>query len=163
MKYIEALMDMTLRLDETQIFMAGGITNCQDWQQEMRKLLEDTELTLVNPRRENFPMDDPNASQEQIAWEYSALRLCDAILFWFPKETLCPIVLYELGAWSMQEKPIFVGCHPEYARIQDVIIQTGLARPTVRVVESLEDLAHQVRIGTRHFIRTISSTTHCGA
>lgn len=152
MKYIEAPESMTMRLSEIQVFMAGGITNCPDWQQEMRELLSDTDLTLVNPRRADFPIGDPNAAHEQISWEYSALRLCDAILFWFPKETLCPIVLYELGAWTMQEKPIFVGCHLEYKRIQDVLIQTSLARPGVVIVSSLAELAHQVRVGTHHFV-----------
>ncbi len=155
MKYIEAIAPVTMRLTETQVFMAGGITNCWDWQQVMRKLLKDTELTLINPRRKDFPIGDPDAAQEQISWEFSALRLCDAILFWFPRETLCPIVLYELGAWTMQEKPIFIGCHPEYERIQDVIIQTELARPGLVVATTLNDLAQQVHIGTRHFVTSI--------
>ena len=72
------------------------------------------------------------------------LRVADAILFWFPQETLCPIVLYELGAWSMSGKTIFVGVHPAYSRRQDVEIQTGLVRPEVNVVYSLEELAAQV-------------------
>jgi len=110
----------------------------------MRSLLQDTDLILFNPRREHFPIGDPGAAQEQIAWEHAYLRTADAILFWFPCETLCPIVLYELGAWSMTDKPIFVGVHPEYERRQDVEIQTCLARPTVKVCYSLEDLAQQV-------------------
>jgi len=67
------------------------------------------------------------------------------IQFWFPQETLCPIVLYELGAWSKTNKPIFVGVHPEYKRRQDVEIQTKLARPEVKIVFSLENLAKQIR------------------
>jgi hypothetical protein len=81
---------------------------------------------------------------EQITWEHDYLRMADAILFWFPCETICPIVLYELAAWSMTDKPIFVGVHPDYQRRQDVEIQTGLARPEVEIVYSLEDLVGQV-------------------
>ena len=55
------------------------------------------------------------------------------------------IVLYELGAWSMTMKPIFVGVDPEYIRRADVEVQTGLARPEVLVVHSLEALAGQIR------------------
>jgi len=127
------------------VFLAGGITGCPDWQQEVVKLLDDTDLVLLNPRRANFPIHDPNAAQVQIQWEHTYLNCADAILFWFPKEILCPIVLYELGTWSEAGKPIFVGVHPDYQRRQDVEIQTKLARPEVIIVYSLEELAMQVR------------------
>jgi hypothetical protein len=90
-------------------------------------------------------MDDAEAAPQQIAWEHHHLRLVDAILFWFPRETLCPIALYELGAWSMTSKPLFLGVHPDYPRRQDIEVQTQLARPDVLVVYSLVDLADQVR------------------
>lgn len=127
------------------IFLAGGITGCPDWQQDMVKLLYDARLTLLNPRREDFPIHDPNAALEQITWEHEQLRFADAILFWFPCETICPIVLYELGAWSMTDKPIFVGVHPDYQKRQDVEIQTALVRPDVEIVYTLQDLAEQIR------------------
>ena len=111
----------------------------------MIRLLSATNYTLLNPRRKNFPIDDPNAGREQIVWEYHALHDANAILFWFPCETLCPIVLYELGAWSMTNKPLYVGVHPKYERRKDVEIQTELVRPDVRVVFSLERLAEQVQ------------------
>jgi hypothetical protein len=68
------------------------------------------------------------------------------VSFWFPKETLCPITLYELGKQSASNKPIFVGVHPEYARRRDVEIQTQLIRPEVKIVYSLEDLAQEIKI-----------------
>ena len=142
MKYIEAPLDYTNL--PNSLFLAGGITDCPDWQQEMVELLSDTDLTILNPRRANFPIYDPNAALEQIAWEHNALRDVGSISFWFPKETICPIVLYELGAWSMTSKPIFVGVHPEYKRRQDVEIQTRLVRPGIEIVLSLTELADQV-------------------
>jgi len=126
-----------------KVFLAGGITDCPDWQQEMRELLSNENLTLFNPRRANFPIHDHSAARAQIAWEHHMLREADAILFWFPEETLCPIALYELGAWSMTAKPISVGVHPNYQRGQDVKIQTFLSRPDVKVVFSLPDLANE--------------------
>lgn len=142
MIYVEALDKLVGTIDKS-VFLAGGITGCPDWQQDMRRLLRDADLILLNPRRANFPIGDPDAAQEQIAWEHNHLREASAILFWFPCETLCPIVLYELGAWSMANKPIFVGVHPDYSRRRDVEIQTRLARPEVEIVYSLEDLARQ--------------------
>lgn len=126
------------------VFLAGGITGCPDWQQEMRALLSESSLVLLNPRRANFPIDDSNAAEAQIAWEHHHLRRADRVLFWFSAATLCPIVLYELGAWSMTDKPIAVGVEPGYAREQDVRIQTQLARPEVEVVDSLSALAMAV-------------------
>lgn len=139
MKYIESPTAL-----EKSIFLAGGITGCPDWQDNMVHLLRNTNLTLINPRRGNFPIEDPCAAEEQITWEHTHLRRADAVLFWFPCETLCPIVLYELGAWSMMCKLIFVGVHPDYRRRQDVEIQTRLVRPDVEIVYSLEGLARQV-------------------
>jgi hypothetical protein len=131
--------------NQTKIFLAGGISGCGDWQNEMTLLLGETSLTLLNPRRPGFPMDDPNAARTQIEWEYRHLQQADAALFWFPSETLCPITLFELGAWSRSKKPLFVGTHPGYLRRLDVIVQLSLARPEVTVVDGLSALALQVK------------------
>lgn len=143
MRYVEC-PEIYEKNDETSVFLAGGITNCPDWQQEMLKLLENTSYVILNPRRRIFPKDDPNAAAHQINWEYEHFRKADIILFWFPKETINPIVLYELGAWSMTSKKIIVGVHPEYVRRVDVEIQTKLARPDVTVVYSLLELKNNL-------------------
>jgi hypothetical protein len=127
------------------LFLAGGITGCSDWQQQAVAGLADLPLMLLNPRRTDFPISDPSAALAQIEWEHRHLHKADAILFWFPPETLCPITLYELGAWSMTAKPIFVGVHPDYRRRQDVEIQTRLARPEVRIAYSLDEVLGQAR------------------
>ena len=132
--------------ENVKLFLAGGITNCPDWQAEIIELLkEEYDLTMYNPRRKNFPINDPTASEQQITWEYNHLRDADIILFWFASGSLNPIVLYELGRWgNSSNKEIFVGCDPEYQRKQDVEIQTKLSRPNIEIVYSLEDLAEQV-------------------
>ena len=128
------------------LFLAGGITSCPDWQQDYRKLLEnEPNLILLNPRRKNFDVRDPNASDFQITWEHENLEGSDMVSFWFPEETLCPITLFELGKISAkQSKPIFVGTHPNYKRKFDVIKQLQLIRPSITVVHSLENLADQI-------------------
>ena len=145
MRYIEALEDMESNQSQTSLFLAGGITDCPDWQQELVNLLRDTDLVLLNPRRAQFPMADPTAASQQIDWEHRHLRLADAISFWFCAEAIQPITLYELGAWSMTDKPLFVGVHPDYVRSQDVEIQTKLARPDVKIVYTLSGLADQIK------------------
>lgn len=134
------------------LFLAGGISNCADWQVPLRDLVHSMcpGLVPVNPRRENFDVSKPEMTEEQIKWEFKQLRKAAAIVFWFPRETLCPITLYELGTWSVLHKmhgcDIFVGTDPEYARKEDVKIQLCLATDTdFPVVHSIEELAQQLQ------------------
>jgi len=132
------------------VFLAGGITNCPDWQNTLTKLItapSDKNCVVFNPRR---PFE-PSSIEEQIYWEFTRIRASDAILFWFPRETLCPITLFELGscismpqARSIIPKPLFVGCHPEYQRKNDIVLQLKLARPEISVKASLQEVADQV-------------------
>jgi hypothetical protein len=162
MNYVESPTEYGPTIRGVSVFLAGGITGCPDWQAEAVRLFQApatrdltemlANLTILNPRRANFPIGDPTAAEAQIAWEYRHLHRADAVLFWFPEETLCPIVLYELGYWNAwrsagteQPKPIFVGTHPEYARRADVLHQTHLARPGLRVVHDLRVLVEGVR------------------
>ena len=143
MHYVEAPAEYEGPLPS--IFLAGGITGCEVWQPRVGDMLAALEVAVLNPRRDNYPWHDPSAAEEQIRWENRHLRKATGILFWFPCETLCPIALYELGAWSMTEKPLCVGAHPDYARRLDILIQTRLVRPAVTIVATLEELAEQVR------------------
>jgi hypothetical protein len=140
---------------ELPIFLAGGISNCPDWQAQLIAQLDAPTITLINPRREKYE-DSEEVARAQIKWEYDAFKLVEndpfsagannwgSVLFWFPEETLCPITLLELGKMTQQRTPIFVGVHPNYARKLDVEVQLQLARPEVTVVYSLEDLARQI-------------------
>ena len=130
-----------------KVFLAGGITNCPDWQAEIIEKLKDEEgLILYNPRRANFPMDDPTAVDKQISWEYDKLKDADVIIFWFSRGSLNPIVLYELGMWgnSRPEKKIVIGCDPKYERIQDVEIQSRLAGNT-QIHYTLDSMVDEVK------------------
>ena len=144
MKYIESPQKYLKKPAEISVFLAGGITGCPDWQQEITFFFRNTNMVVLNPRRKHFPINDPDAASEQIHWEFHHLRKADAILFWFPKESVCPIALYELGAWTMTNKPIHIGMHPDYERKQDIKIQTKLRRPRSKIAYSLQELANQV-------------------
>ena len=95
MHYIEALTEYEPG-PLPAVFLAGGITGCPGWQQEIVGRLHDLSVVLLNPRRANFPINDPTAAPQQIEWEHRHPK-ADTIAFWFPCETLCPITLYELG------------------------------------------------------------------
>ncbi len=146
MEYVEC--PQTYEGNLKSVFVAGGITGCSSWQREYIALLEPLNIAVFNPRRESFPIDNPEAAEEQIMWEYTHLRKAHAISFWFCPETLNPIVLFELGFWMNSHKPIFIGADPDYKRVRDVKIQSFLARPDLIMVTSLSKLAAQVH---QHF------------
>ncbi|MEI7718356.1 MAG: nucleoside 2-deoxyribosyltransferase domain-containing protein [archaeon] len=147
MKYIECPKVYEGR--EVSLFLAGGISGCKIWQNDLVKLLEDTSLVLINPRRKNFDIKDLTLEKKQITWEYEHLERASAVSFWFPSETVCPITLYELGKISQTDKPLFIGIDRNYTRINDISIQTKLIRPDVKVVYSLEGLAEQIKCWER--------------
>lgn len=122
------------------IFMAGGISNCPNWQDEFQekilsKYQEDPQITFVNPRRIGDLAKDGNTAREQILWEERYLDEADYIIFWFPKESVCPITLFELGKHAQRftsilgpvvTKYLNVGMDPEYPRRFDLEVQLPL-------------------------------------
>ncbi len=60
----------------TKVFLAGGITNCPDWQSVVCKYLMPFDGTIIyNPRRVIWTPDI--SSEEQIVWEYRHLESAD--------------------------------------------------------------------------------------
>lgn len=129
------------------VFLAGGITNCSEWQSEvieclinLSKYVEDNleNLIIFNPRRKNFPIDDPNAANEQITWEFSFLEKCDifSMYFDYTEKSDQPICFYELGRNLIKmeikfpedfKKRIIISYKENFKRAKDVEIQTNLA------------------------------------
>lgn len=132
-----------------KIFLAGGITNCPNWQKEVIEELKKYNLDNVlifNPRRDNFDVKDPTASEKQIAWEFKFLNEMDLFTMYFSAgESTQPICMYELGRHleRMQHRfprdwrqRILVGVEDGYCRKKDVEVQMSLATglyPCVRV------------------------------
>jgi len=136
MKYVEA----PVYADPVgpSIFLAGGITNCEDWQKYAVDYFTRDEVTIYNPRRADFDITDPTATEKQIKWEFTYLSKADRILFWFPGgESVQPITLYELGRYAALGKRLIVGADPEYLRREDVVTQMKLARPDLYVWDKL--------------------------
>lgn len=147
MQYIEAVGNEKAK-HKVKLFLAGAITGALQWQNSVIKDLEkaDLDITVFNPRRKDFPMDDPDAAEEQITWEFNKLREANIICFWFCKETLCPICLWELASALERNRPedlqpgvetrpfkIIIGMDADYKRRQDVEIQTKLMDPDVQI------------------------------
>lgn len=153
MQYVEAPKQMPVPTGMKVLFLAGGITNCPDWQKELvDKLGHIQNLLVLNPRRKNFPIHDPDASLEQIRWEHQYLRVAGGITFWFARGSLNPIVLFEYGKelgrregeHHKELKQLFVGCDPEYERIRDVKIQTGLENRDIEISTQLARMVERI-------------------
>ena len=130
----------------TSVFLAGGITNCKNWQKEVIKELNDIEkLTIYNPRRTNFDLSNKNINHEQIEWEFERLEKMDIFSMYFcGGASIQPICMYELGRNIIRmqnrfpsdwKKRIVISCEVDYIRKQDVIIQTLLATQNKVFVE----------------------------
>jgi lipopolysaccharide biosynthesis glycosyltransferase len=130
-----------------RMFLAGGITNCPDWQSEMIQKLKEAGspgVTVYNPRRKNFEMNS-KTEEEQITWEFEKLRDSQLLVFWFSSGSLNPITLYELGMWGNSRNiPIVIGIDPNYERKTDVIIQSKLAGYKGTFSETIQELSDRV-------------------
>ena len=142
MRYIEAPTEY--EGSGPALFLAGGISDVENWQRSFLRMLPRGEYTVLNPRRVEFPVGDTAAENEQIEWEVRHLRRATLIAFWFPPQTLCPIALFELGVCSAIEKPIVVGADTNYARRFDVEAHLRLQRPDVTIANTLESLATRI-------------------
>ena len=138
-KYIENPGDV-------RCFLAGGICRCPEWQQEVIECLRemrvdenhpDNELVVFNPRRDEFPIGDPDEVNNQIAWEFEALNNCGIFSMYFCNaDSDQPICMYELGRyllsmmnryWHSWEKRIAISVEDGYKRQIDVNTQVILA------------------------------------
>ena len=124
-------------------FLGGGITNCEDWQSEVIRFLKEYEsngvdlrwLVLYNPRQKYFPIDNPDAAEEQIRWEYKYLNACSVFSMYFcNSDSDQPICMYELGRYALGfqykypdwENRLIVSVEKGYRRTKDVDIQLKL-------------------------------------
>jgi len=153
MEYIEA--PNVYEGNSPALFLAGGISDAENWQLKFIELIPYAEFAILNPRRASFPVGDPDAKVQQIEWEHRHMQRADLVAFWFPPQTLCPIALFELGACCAARKAMVVGTDPGYARRSDLETHLRLRRPDVRIVNSLEALAGQA---VEHF--QMERTTH---
>lgn len=133
MKVITAIEEYKIKPNDVTCFLAGGITNCDNWQQEVIKELSQFEhtdnLVIFNPRRENFPIHDKSASKKQIEWEFKHLQICDIFSMYFcNSESVQPICFYELGRNLALMKCSVISVEEGFSRTNDVVIQTQLAR-----------------------------------
>ena len=136
--------------DKLSVFLAGSIEQGKafNWQAETVKRLAAFDITIVNPRRDEWDASWEQSIRnpkfaEQVNWELDSLSDVDLIMMYFDPETLSPITLLELGKYSDSGK-IFVGCPQGYWRRGNVEVEC--ARAGIRLYESFEELFDAVKL-----------------
>jgi hypothetical protein len=160
MKVVTALTGLRQQDPRPFVFLGGGITNCPWWQDEVITDLEEYPFgTLLNPRRRDFPIDDPNAAQAQMLWEAGALHRSSIVSMWFcGGESDQPICMYELGRHLYKHQlgrtRVVLGVDPEYKRAHDVELQTWLVDPNLEIADTLEEHAENIRFAVEAWYET---------
>lgn len=150
MKVLQSPQDLRIayEFDGPIVFLAGGISGCENWQDYIINKLQiqdkEQNYLLINPRRQGDLAPNGEMAEAQIIWEAEAMTLVDTMAFWFPKETLCPITLFEYGLSIGRKQDIILGVHLEYQRRFDLEIQTQHYRPRIKPVYSLDDFAQRI-------------------
>ncbi len=99
-----------------KLFLGGSIEQgkATDWQKEVVVKLKNTNLTILNPRRDSWDkynwkqsIDNPDF-RSQVDRELSSQESADIILMYFEPGTLSPVSMIELGLFAKTGKLIVV-------------------------------------------------------
>jgi hypothetical protein len=145
---IQAPLDT--KINGIKLFLGGGISNCPNWQDDISNRIKNSEnlkkfngylnLIVYNPRCKTLPEEVP-----QVIWEFNNLEKSDIICFWFSRGSVNPITLFEYGShFKNKKKTIIVGCDPLYERKTNVIIQTKLAMPNLKVILDFDEFYNDI-------------------
>ena len=140
-------------LDKPSLFLAGSIEMgaAENWQDRVAQAFGDTDLILLNPRRDNWDstweqrMSNPQF-KEQVDWELDALEQVTGIIMYFDPNTKSPISLLELGLFANRNK-LIVCCPDGFWRKGNVEIVC--ARFDIPLIPTLDELIEYVRSLTK--------------
>lgn len=112
-----------------KIFLAGSIEmgKAEDWQTEVQNILQDTNIIVCSPRRDDWNKDWPQDANfapfnEQVTWELDHIDAADIVLMYFDPTTKSPITLLELGILTTSPQKVLVCCPEGYWRKGNVDI-----------------------------------------
>jgi hypothetical protein len=139
------------------IFLAGSIEMgvATDWQSLLVDLLQDYNVTFLNPRRpdwdSSWEQKAGNANfAQQVNWELDALQQAEVILFYFDPNTKSPVSLLELGLFATSKK-LAVCCPEGFWRKGNVdIVCQRFNVPMVETINELADFAKRfIRVDSK--------------
>ncbi len=131
MKVITAPEYYSPKNNEVCVFLAGGITDCDDWQQEViyyLKLISEDKtdrLVIFNPRRNKWPKNgDSEEIRRQIHWEVDYINMSNIFSMYFTntEKSDQPICFYELAKYLNKAYKI-ISYQEGFKRALDIDIQ----------------------------------------
>ncbi|MEM7479058.1 MAG: nucleoside 2-deoxyribosyltransferase domain-containing protein [Planctomycetota bacterium] len=131
------------------VFLAGSIEkgHAEDWQSVVTHSLSDLDLTILNPRRDEWDATWEQSIHNarfrvQVEWELDAQERAGLIAMYFAPSTRAPTTLLELGLFARSGKTI-VCCPDGYWRKGNVEIVCR--KFGVPLVETLDEFVGLVR------------------
>ena len=139
-----------LQIQYKSVFLAGSIEQdkAEMWQEKVTRLLDDLEITILNPRRATWDaswvqsIENPQF-RAQVTWELDALERVDFIIIYFDKNTKSPITLLELGLFANTDKQLLVCCPEGFWRKGNVDIVCN--RYNIPTFETLDKMIEAVK------------------
>lgn len=134
---------------QPSLFLAGSIEmgRAEAWQAQVESDFEIDDLTLLNPRRDEWDssweqsIDNPQF-REQVEWELEAQERASLIVMYFAPTTQSPITLLELGLFARSNK-LLVCCPQGFWRRGNV--EVVCARYHIPRCETLDQLVQTAR------------------
>ena len=132
------------------IFLAGSIDmgSAIDWQAEIVTRMADQEVTILNPRRDDWDSSweqtiEHTQFREQVEWELKGLERAEKILMYFAPGTKAPITLLEMGLFARSHPDKLIVCCPDgFWRKGNVDIVCKMYG--IRQVDTLDELIEAV-------------------
>jgi hypothetical protein len=139
------------------VFLAGSIEmgKAEDWQVAVEKELKEFEVTVFNPRRNDWDSswEQKESSDQfnyQVNWELNRLEESTVVFMYFSPGTQSPISLLELGAFAGRSHMV-VCCPTGFWRKGNVDI--FCTRANVPVYENFEDAVGALKTKIRQYVK----------
>ena len=148
--------------EEITVFLAGGITNCENWQKEVIDYLmslpeEKTDrLVIFNPRHDKWPKNsDTEEIRRQINWEADYIRSADIFTMYFTntEKSDQSICFYELGKYANRNNndiSYIISYQEGFKRALDVEFQMEILSPIIKVNKNITPEQHAELIFERY-------------
>lgn len=138
-----------------RIFLAGSIDNgtAEDWQDKLSKELDDLDIVIFNPRRDNWDatwkqtIKNPKF-KEQVEWEDDKMIASDIIAMHFTKDSKSPITLLEYGL-NIHSQKLIVYAEDGFYRLGNLEVLSD--RYNIELVESWDNFIKLIRANVEIF------------
>lgn len=132
-----------------KVFLAGSIEmdTAENWQMRVIESLHDADVTLYNPRRDDWDntitqsINDPRF-KEQVNWELDAIDDAAIVVMYFDPNAKSPITLLEFGLLA-QSKKLIVACPDGFWRKGNV--EVVCERWGIPLFNTLEELIAELK------------------